>query len=92
MTEGAGDVCFLHVSYNLILFPFANFARFIIHEGCSKFVSASFAYLCAEGNLVCFFVIVEAFDDDVLKLRVVVLTQLAIFDVLFELLGADEAV
>jgi len=41
---------------------------------------------------VCFFVIVEAFDDDVLKLRVVVLTQLAIFDVLFELLGADEAV
>jgi hypothetical protein len=82
VAEGAGYVCFFHISYDLLFLPFAYFACFVVHEGSSQFIGASLAYFRAEGNLMCLLIIVQALDDYIRKLGMVVLAQLAIFYVL----------
>ena len=92
MAESARNNGLFHISDNLFFLSFAHFTIFAVHKGSSKFISTPFTYFRAEGNLVSLLLIIEAFDDDIWKFRVIVLAELPIFDVLFKFLWADETV
>jgi hypothetical protein len=69
---------FLHVPDNFILLSLTDFAGFAVHEGGPQLITTPLADCLFEGNLMRVGGVVEAFDVDVLKLPVLMLTELPV--------------
>lgn len=94
MTICTGNVDLFHISNHLVLFPLAHLTGLAVHEGSPELVRAALAYFGPERDLVGSGLLLgtEALDNDFEILGVVVLAEFPVFDILFQLFGADQTV
>jgi len=90
MAEGAGDEGFLHISDHFFLPAFAYFALLAVQERGPEFITTSFADLGLKGDFVGLLRVVQAFNNYVEILPLLVLAKLPVFEIGLKFISADE--
>lgn len=91
MSKSTRNYSFLHVSNHLILLPITHFACLTVHKRSPQLVTATFTYFCIERHLMKFIRTVQTLHNHVKILSIVMVAQLSILYILFNLFRANNA-